>query len=210
MKIIESSVEVYWTMPGAEMLKVIEVAGRTAYKSEDKMTDDSAEKFVAMVMKHGHLSVIEHISVSARVICDRGVTHEIVRHRLASYTQESTRYCNYSKGKHGSELTFVRPSFVSMTKSTSKDWEWYFAVGQSEMSYMKMIKEGATPQDARSVLPNSLKTEIVMTMNLREWRHFFSLRAVPTAHPDMQVIAKMLLKEFQAHIPVVFEDFENE
>lgn len=188
------------------ILKQIELAGRTAYKSEDKITNDSAKDFVKMILKRGHLSVIEHQSVSVRFICDRGVSHEIVRHRLASYTQESTRYCNYTKGKFGSEITVIEPCFWSQDDEKYKVWKQ--AIEQIESAYNKLIELGATPQEARSILPNSLKTEIVVTMNLREWRHFFTMRTSAAAHPQMREVAIPLLKEFQKQIPIIFDDFE--
>jgi thymidylate synthase (FAD) len=184
------------------ILKQIELAGRTAYKSEDKITPDSARNFVKMIILRGHLSVLEHQSITVRIICDRGVSHEIVRHRLASYTQESTRYCNYTKGKFGSEITVIEPCFWSQDDEKYRVWKQ--TIEQIESGYNKLIELGATPQEARSVLPNSLKTEIVMTMNLREWRHFFTLRTSPAAHPQMREIAIPLLKEFQKRIPVIF------
>lgn len=186
------------------ILKQIELAGRTAYKSEDKITEDSAKDFVGMILKRGHLSVIEHQSVTVRVICDRGVSHEIVRHRLAAYTQESTRYCNYSKGKFGNEITVIEPCFWD--KDDEKYKVWRAAMKHSEICYNRLIELGATPQEARSVLPNSLKTEIVMTMNLREWRHFFSMRTSSAAHPQMREIAVPLLSEFKRRIPIIFDD----
>lgn len=189
------------------ILKQIELAGRTAYKSEDKITPDSARDFVKMIMGRGHQSVIEHQFVTVRIICDRGVSHEIVRHRLASYTQESTRYCNYTKGKFGSEITVIEPCFWS--QDDEKYQVWKQTIEQIEDGYNKLIELGATPQEARSVLPNSLKTEIVMTMNLREWRHFFTLRTSKAAHPQMREVAIPLLEEFKKSIPVIFDDINS-
>ena len=189
------------------MLRRIETAGRTAYKSESRISDVSAVEFVKMLVCRQHFSVLEHVSVSARVTCDRGVSHEIVRHRIASYTQESTRYCNYSQKRFGREVVFVLPSFLhERAKDDALFLKWERAMLDAERTYLEMVELGADPQEARSVLPNSLKTAIVMTMNLREWRHFFSLRTAPTAHPDMQIIAKELLAEFRSHVPVVFDD----
>lgn len=196
--IIESEVN------GTEILKLIEKAGRTAYKSEDLINDESSLSFVNMIVKREHFSVIEHFNITVRIICDRGITHEIVRHRLASYTQESTRYCNYSKGKFGSEITVIKPCFWS--ENDKRYIVWKEAMLFSEKSYNKLIELGSSPQEARSVLPNSLKTEIVMTMNLREWLHFFKLRTSDAAHPQMKEIAKPLLKEFQKLIPFIFEN----
>ena len=158
-----------------------------------------------MIIKRWHLSVLEHQTITVRVICDRGVSHEIVRHRLASYTQESTRYCNYTKGKFGSEITVIEPCFWSADDEKYKVWKQ--TVEQIEAGYNRLIDLGATPQEARSVLPNSLKTEIVVTMNLREWRHFFTLRTSPAAHPQMREVAIPMLKEFKRIIPVIFDDF---
>ena len=190
------------------ILKQIEKAGRTAYKSEDKITQDSAKDFVKMITIRGHHSVIEHQFITVRIICDRGVTHEIVRHRLASYTQESTRYCNYAEGKFGKEITVIKPCF--WIENDEKFLIWKQTIEQIETAYNKLIELGASPQEARSILPNSLKTEIIMTMNLREWIHFFTLRTSKAAHPQMREVAIPLLKEFQKLIPVVFENIQTE
>jgi len=189
---------------GEEILKRIERIGRTCYKSEDRITENSAASFVKMLIDRGHEAMIEHVHISVRIICDRGVTHEIVRHRLASYAQESTRYCNYSKDKYGSEITVIEPNFWQDKPECKEIWEQ--AMKNAEEAYMKLISLGASPQEARSVLPNSLKTEIVVTMNLREWRHFFKLRTDKSAHPQIREIAVPLLKAFKEKIPVVFDD----
>ena len=205
MRIIEPSF-VIMPVNGEEILKNIELAGRTCYKSEDKITEDSARKFVAGIIKSGHESVIEHEKITVRIICDRGVTHEIVRHRIASYSQESTRYCNYSNVKFGNELTFIRPFYWKNDGLKMDIWE--DAMRLIEEKYMDLITLGATPQEARAILPNSLKTEIVVTMNLREWRHFFKVRCSPAAHPQMREIAIPILKKFKEIIPVVFDDIK--
>ena len=207
MRTIQAHFIIQSQVDGDYILKQIELAGRTAYKSEDKITPDSAKDFVKMIRGRGHLSVFEHQFVTVRVICDRGVSHEIVRHRLAAYTQESTRYCNYTKGKFGRELTVIEPCF--WTQDDERYQVWKQTIEQIEAGYNKLIELGATPQEARTVLPNSLKTEIVMTMNLREWRHFFTLRTSKAAHPQMREVAIPLLKEFQKLIPVVFDDLIN-
>jgi len=202
--IIESDVD------GEEALKLIEKAGRTCYKSESFISGNSAEEFVRKIIKHGHEAVIEHYSVTVRLICDRGVSHEVVRHRLASYSQESTRYCNYSKDRFENQVTFIEPCFWDRnTEDGRKKYEiWERAMAYAEKSYLELVENGATPQEARSVLPNSLKTEMVMTMNLREWRHFFKLRTSKASHPQMRELAIPLLKKFKELIPVVFEDIE--
>lgn len=210
MKIIESSVQVLTPLALNESaLTLIEFAGRTCYKSENLMTDETAKNFISSIIKRGHLSVIEHSSVSVKFVVDRGVSHEIVRHRIASYSQESTRYCNYSKDKFGNELTFIRP--VNFITGSDEYEAWKDAMEKAEKTYLKMVNElGVDPQDARSVLPNSLKTELIMTTNLREWRHFFQLRASRAAHPDMRWIAGQLLSLFMESIPVVFDDIWEE
>lgn len=204
MKIIEPYFEIMDELDGRKMLQKIEKIGRVCYKSEDLITEDSAEKFVGNILKRGHESVIEHEKISVKMVCDRGVTHEIVRHRVASYSQESTRYCNYQKDKFGNELTFIKPVFWS--EDSEEYAVWKNMMQQCEDQYMKLIDLGASPQEARSILPNSLKTEIVVTMNLREWRHFFRLRTAGAAHPQMREIACVVLEEFRRQIPVVFDE----
>lgn len=193
---------------GEEMLKHLEKAGRTCYKSEDRINADSARAFAQMIIKSGHVSVIEHCSVTVRVICDRGTSHEIVRHRIASYSQESTRYCNYSKDRFSNEITFIKPCFWdTQTDEGRRGYEtWKDAMRNAERAYFKLIDNGAAPEQARSVLPNSLKTEIVMTLNLRSWRNFFKLRTSRHAHPQIRQIAVPLLEEFKRRIPVIFDD----
>ena len=208
MNIVKPGFYIESEVDGDKILQLIEKAGRTAYKSEEKISNQSSIDFIKMLIQRGHFSVIEHYSVTVRVICDRGISHEIVRHRLASYTQESTRYCNYSKGKFGNELTVIEPSFWNYESDTEKKKYkiWKETLNKIEESYLELIKLGASPQEARSILPNSLKTEIVMTMNLREWRHFFELRTSDSAHPQMREIAIPILAEFKKKIPIIFDD----
>lgn len=206
VKIIEPSVELINAPDYKTLLTTIEAAGRTCYKSEDKITDGSAEKFVRGIIERGHEAVIEHGSLTVRFICDRGVSHEIVRHRLAAFCQESTRYCNYGKGGFGGEITVIRPSTFAKTDSTYHIWKR--SCEHAEVAYFDLLNEGCTPQEARSVLPNSLKTEVVMTADLREIRHFLKLRCAPAAHPDMRVVANMLLTLLKQTYPVFFEDIE--
>lgn len=208
MKIIKPEFIIEDNIDGNEILRKIEKAGRTCYKSEDKVTNDSSKQFIKKILKIGHESVIEHEKITVRIICDRGVTHEIVRHRIASYSQESTRYCNYSKNKFGNEISVIKPCFWgknnNLDKKKYKIWEK--SMLGAEKAYMELISLGATPQEARSVLPNSLKTEIVVTMNIREWRHFFKLRTSKAAHPQMREIACPLLDEFKKRIPILFDE----
>jgi thymidylate synthase (FAD) len=204
MKIIRPLFETIGKVDGNAIVRHIEKCGRVCYKSEDKITDDSAEKFVAGIIKRGHEAVLEHASITVRFVCDRGVSHEIVRHRLASFCQESTRYCNYSQGKHGGEITVIRP--VYLEEGTSAWDDWVGSCKAAEKTYFQMLNFGCSPQEARAVLPNSLKTEVVMTANLREWRHFLKLRTDNAAHPQMRELARPLLCTMQALVPVVFDD----
>ena len=207
MKIIAPYHEIISKIDGAEMLRNIELCGRVCYKSEDRITDGSAEKFVGMILKSGHESVLEHEKITVRFVCDRGVTHEIVRHRIASYSQESTRYCNYSKDKFGGEITFIRPCFWA--EDDEKFTVWKETMQSIEDSYAKLISLGAKPEEARSILPNSVKTEIMVTMNLREWRHFFKLRTAERAHPQIREVAIPLLNELKGLVPVIFDDING-
>jgi len=219
MKIIQPSVEILTKIDSNKVLQDLERIGKTCYKSEANITEDSANAFIKKIIKNGHLSVIEHFSITARVICDRGVSHELVRHRIASYSQESTRYVRYDKG-----LEVIAPCFWEEDDDKMKEFVcygdlgycdsklklWKFAMSQAEEYYKVLIEGGATPQEARSVLPNSLKTEIVVTMNLRAWRHFFKLRCAAAAHPQMRQIAFMLLSKISKQLPIVFDDIVKE
>lgn len=208
MKIIKPDVQFITPIDGATILKRLEQCGRVCYKSEDKITEGSAEKFVAGIIKRGHEAVLEHCSFTVKFICDRGVSHEIVRHRMASYCQESTRYCNYGKGKFGEEITVIEPCFI---KPGSRAYDyWRDACEGVEIRYFDMLACGCAPQEARSVLPNSLKTEVVMTANIREWRHFLKLRCSPAAHPQMREVALILLDKVHWLIPVCFDDIWSE
>lgn len=179
------------------MLSFIERMGRTCYKSEAKITQDSASKFVRSLVRSGHESVIEHAAITVRFIVDRGVSHEIVRHRIASYSQESTRYCAYKDN-----VVFIRPFLFE--EFAYRLWE--ALCEKAENYYLALLDCGVSPQWARSVLPNSLKTELVMTANLREWRHFFRVRCAAAAHPQMQQVAIPLRNMLAEALPEVFDD----
>ena len=202
---------------GIKELQFIEQAARTCYKSEDRITDDgeSAKALIKRLIKSGHEAMLEHSMLSVRFVVDRGISHEIVRHRLFSFAQESTRYCNYSNGKFGSELTFIKPYFwdadddnVGPENMINYDW-WSYACEEAETAYLELLKNGATPQEARTVLPNSTATEIVVTGNYREWRHFLKLRTDKAAHPQMREVTIPLLRELQERIPIIFDDIES-
>lgn len=273
MKLIESSVQI---IEERDPYKMIELAGRTCYKSEDKITEDSAKEFVDRMIKLGHGAMLEHGTVylkiigvfldptdcnvdyghyvvshytknkyskviikhdedwksdvyittnlrvlvengwmddlkyiceptehhekriTAKFICDRGVSHEFVRHRVFSFAQESTRYCNYSKDKFGNELTFIKPSW-GYFKNISYEDAGYFdgdvfesSLKKAESYYFKLIEKGWKPQQARQVLPNATKTELVMTGFESDWEHFFELRCSGAAHPDAKKLADEL------------------
>ena len=207
MQAIKAYTQIYNDFDGQKILEKIEKVARTCYKSEGKIQEGSAAKMVASLIKSGHEAMLEHVSVTVKFVVDRGISHELVRHRLASFAQESTRYCNYSKDDFGSEITFIIPEYLDYK---SAGWNtWKETMKACKDSYFKLIDIGLTPQEARAVLPNSLKTEVVMTANLREWRHFFKLRALGTTgkpHPQMLEVTVPLLEDFKQMIPVVFDD----
>ena len=208
MKIIKPSIDILTPIDGTEILKHIELCGRVCYKSEEKISEGSAETFIANIIKRGHEAVLEHYDITVKFICDRGVSHEIVRHRLASYCQESTRYCNYSKEGFGKEITVIAPCYL---EPGTEGWSlWQLSCAQAENAYFDLLNWGCTPQEARAVLPNSLKTEVVMTANIREWRHFLKLRTAPAAHPQMREVAILLRTELERLLPGLFGDIPKE
>ena len=209
MKIIEPSYEILTQISsgGINELKFIERIGRICYKSEGKITEDgeSARIFVKKLIDREHEAMLEHVSLSVLFTCDRGVSHELVRHRIASFAQESTRYCNYAKeGKFPEGITFIKPLFYP--ENSENYLEWLSACKDCEFWYLQAIKRGATPQEARTVLINSIKTELVVTCDLREWRHIFELRTSTAAHPQMREITIPLLHELQSRLPIIFDD----
>lgn len=223
MNVMKASFEILTPISegGINELKHIERIGRVCYKSEGNITEDgeSAKKFVKMLINRGHEAMIEHSSLSVKFTVDRGVSHELVRHRIASFAQESTRYVNYSLDKFGNEINVIDINnginLDGKMKNMDSDTiaaiieEWSVAIEDAEKHYMKMMDLGATPQIARSVLPNSTKTEITITANYREWRNFFKLRVPVTAHPQMREVTIPLLKELKVLLPVIFEDIEE-
>ena len=192
---------------GSGMLRHIERCGRVCYKSEGGIGEDTYLRFVGNIIARGHESVLEHAGFTVRFTVDRGVSHEIVRHRMASYSQESTRYCNYSGGRFGQEITVISPCFFERGSAEYSTWE--AGCLEAEKQYFVMLTAGASPQQARTVLPSSLKTELIMTANLREWRHFFKLRTAGGAHPQMREVAVPLLRQLRREIPVIFDDIEE-
>lgn len=202
MTIIPASYEIQCFMSGDEALKYVEFAAKHCYLATHNITDTSAPKFVANLIKRGHESTLEHASFSVRFICSRATSHELVRHRLASFSQESQRYCNYeNKG-----LTFIKPTNLTDLQLSV----WKTAMYVAESFYLDLIKENCTPQQARAVLPNSCKTELVMTANLREWRHFFKLRTAKDCDPTMLELTRPLLADCKELFPVIFDDISWE
>lgn len=223
MILVKPSFEIIDPIDGEAMLRKLEVCGRVCYKSEDKITPESYRKFVSTIIKNHHLSVIEHNSFTVRFTVDRGVSHEIVRHRLASFSQESTRYVNYAKG----QCTFVLPPWVGLAPGeyngeqkvfsihsdiakVEADHLWYQEMLNVEAKYLKLTQLGWAPQQTRSILPNSTKTEICVTANLREWAHILTERTSKAAHPQFREVSIPLLKELQSKIPIIFDDIVPE
>lgn len=206
VRYIGQSFDILGPVDGEAMLKRVELAGRTCYKSEGAIGGESHLAFARMIVRNQHFSVIEHVSMSVRLVTSRGVTHELVRHRMASFSQESTRYCNYAKDKHGNEITVIdrRPSF----EHEADRLEWQGAMEEAERRYMNLVGRGVSPQVARGVLPIDLKTEIIVTANLREWRHVFELRTSEAAHPDIRTLMSDLLASFKREVPVIFDDIQ--
>lgn len=201
MKIINPSVKVEFEDDFNLLREKIEQIARTCYQSEPR------DGLWGRLINKGHWPMFDHRIISMRVVCDRGVSHEIVRHRIAAYAQESTRYCNYSKDKFGNEITVIKPCFWAEDSIKYKIWK--HSCLQDENDYFELLSHGASPQEARSVLPSSLKTEIVMTLDLTAWRHFFKMRVSNAAHPQMREIAVPILKLFQEKIPLLFDNCLN-
>ena len=196
------------TKNGHKELKEIERIARTCYKSEDKITEDgsSAKQLIYNLIANGHEAMLEHSSLSVKFVCSRSVSHELVRHRMASFAQESQRYCNYSKDKFGAEVTFIKPIWYG--EGTPASFAFEEQMKAAEETYFKLLNDGLQPQEAREVLPNATKTEVVITANYREWRHILKLRTDAAAHPEMRRLMRPLLDHLKFAIPVVFDDIK--
>lgn len=205
MKIVEPTYEIVYLEPEKD-LKCIERAARLCYKSEAAIRDGSDEQIIKFLIDRGHEAMLEHSRMSVIFTVDRGVSHEMVRHRIASFAQESTRYCNYSKDKFGNEITVIKPWFLIDDNSSREFNDWSRVMVECENRYLDMIAAGRSPQEARSVLPNSLKTEIMVTANYREWRNIFKLRTAPDAHPEIRGVMRALLAYVKTQVPVIFDD----
>jgi thymidylate synthase (FAD) len=201
MKIVQPSISFRWITP--DPLKQIETATRLCYKSEDKIGEGSDIKMAKKLLARKHYAMFDHASMSYHVICDRGVTHEFVRHRLFGFAQESTRYCNYSLGKFTGGIQIIMPECLTVAQY-SRRFQHFLA---TQELYETEIAEGQSPQIARGVLPTCLKTELIVTGDFTEWRHFFKLRTAPDAHPQMREIAIMILNDATMRVPVVFDEF---
>lgn len=222
MKIIKQSHEILTNISGEEILKAIEIAGRTCYRTEGCITSESAPKFAKMLIDRGHEAMIEHVSLSVRFITARSVTHELVRHRLCSFAQESQRYCAYNKEKFGGEISVILPVWFyeayewaethnkmcgeDQPKNFTRYLKWKRSCELTEEDYLEQLDLGAKPEEARDVLNNSCRTEIVTTANLRELRHLLRLRTSPAAHPQIRALMIPLLEELKSRVPVVFDN----
>jgi len=201
MRIVEPSVRLVHATP--DPARIVEEMGRICYQSSGETGGD----FTRMLVKRGHESVLEHVSAGFRIVTDRGVTHELVRHRIASFSQESTRYCDYTGERFGGDLSFIEPPGLEGGESSRRGWS--SAVSYAEEVYRALRTSGVSPQIARSVLPNSLKSEIGMTANAREWRHFLKLRLSVASHPQMRHIAEMLCVQLAEWFPDAFKEFQG-
>ncbi len=204
VKIVAPKVEVLTPLDGDAILKHLELCARNCYKSEDKITSDSAQLMVRKLLEMGHEAMIEHYNLTVKITCDLGVYKDLTRHRHVSYAIESTRYCNYSKGKFGNELSVMKPCHIK--EETPEYQLWLETMQQIEKNYNAMAALGCKPDQLRMLLPHSVKADVIMTANLREWRHIFKLRCAPAAHPTVQEIMKMLLGTLKREIPVIFDD----
>lgn len=216
--IVKPNYEIFLNKSPEEMYQNIEKIGRTCYKSEDKITDTSHVQFIRGLISRGHEAMIEHEYMSVCFTVDRGVTHELVRHRIANFAQESTRYCNYSNDKFGNEISVIDIADAIQLDSKMKHMDaetivevlnvWNEAMLDAEKHYFKLIELGATPQIARGVLPTSTKATIWITANMREWRAIFKLRADKPAHPQMREVMLPLLYNLKNILPLFFEDID--
>ena len=205
MKIIEPLVEVE-NFDGLKIMKNIERACRTCYRSEDKITEDSYKNLIKNCVNRGHESVLEHEKITVRLTCDIGVYKDLTRHRIASFSIESTRYCNYGKDKWDNQIKFIKPCNIEGDSELYSNW-----VGTMdfiEKEYIAMSKNGATPDQMRMILPHSTAALVTMTANIREWKHIFSLRCTKHAHPAVEQVMIPLLLHFKQNMPEIFENIE--
>lgn len=211
MKLIKQRIEeVTFHIPEGypSIEKWIETVARTCWKSEGKITDESAEAFLLKLINSDHLAMFEHAIISARIITDRGIMAELTRHRLASFAIESSRYCNYTKDKFNNEVVFIESFNDNWSKEQIK--EYTESLKKAEKTYFSLIKSGIHQQIARNVLPMALKTELVITANLREWMTIINLRTSTAAHPMIKDLMIELLIIFYSKLNIIFrKQFER-
>lgn len=202
-KYIEPKYEILTKIDKESFLLSCELAARTCYKSENKITEGSAEKLIKNLIKNKHLAMVEHCpNITVKFICDRAFSHELVRHRLCSFAQESQRYCKYENN----DMEFIIPYWMYESRDIEERNMFYDVCHLTEQKYKELREKGLQAQAARCVLPNAVKTEVVVTANIREWRHLLQLRTAKDAHPEMQRVMRPLLEELKEKLPVFFED----
>lgn len=204
MKIIKPWIEVE-NFDGKKIMKNIERACRTCYRSENLISDESYKNLLKNCLNRGHESILEHEKISVRICADIGTYKDLTRHRFASFSIESTRYCNYGKDKFDNEIKFIEP--CNMDKKELFN-EWYSACTEIEQRYLKMVELGATPDQMRMILPHSTAAEYVMTANIREWRHILDLRTKKMTHPAIRQVLIPLLLLFKKEMPELFDNIE--
>lgn len=205
MKIIEPTIEIE-NVDYKKIMKNLEKACRTCYRSEDKITDESYKTLLKNCINRGHESILEHEKITIQMVCDIGVYKDLTRHRIASFSIESTRYCNYGKDKFENQIKFIKP--VNMEENTELYAEWKNNCEEIEKHYIKMAKLGATPDQMRMILPHSTAALVTMTANVREWKHILELRASAHAHPSVEQVMIPLLIHFKENMPEIFENIE--
>lgn len=205
MRIVKPIVEIE-KVDYNRIMKNLERACRTCYRSENNITEESYKTLLKNCINRGHESILEHEKITIRMICDVGVYKDLTRHRIASFSIESTRYCNYGKDKFENEIKFIEP--VNIDENTEIYEEWKTACGEIEKHYLKMANFGATPDQMRMILPHSTAAQVTMTANIREWKHILSLRANAHAHPAVEQVMIPLLIHFKEKMPEIFDNIE--
>lgn len=205
MKIVEPKVEIE-KVDYNRVMKNLERACRTCYRSEDKITDESYKTLLKNCINRGHESILEHEKITIRMVCDIGVYKDLTRHRHASFSIESTRYCNYGKDKFDNQIKFIRP--VNIEEGTEMYKEWEQSCKTIEEHYKKMSELGATPDQMRMILPHSTAALVTMTANIREWKHILSLRCTKHTHPAVEQVMIPLLIHFKENMPEIFDCIE--
>lgn len=204
VKVVEPSMEIWTPLDNNYIMRFLERCARNCYKSEGMINDDSAERMIRKLIELKHDAMLEHYSITVKMTCDLGCYKDITRHRHASFAIESTRWCNYAKDKFGSEISVVRP--INMEVGSDIYNAWLKNCEDMEKSYLDVMSKGGTVDQGRMILNQSTKADVIMTCNIREWRHVLRLRCEKSVHPTVQNIMRMILIEFKKHLPVLFED----